>query len=141
MSETLYDQAIIEAAKSTDHAGRLEQPSGTATTDNPLCGDRITLDLVAEDGRITHLAHKTRGCLLTKAAAALLASHSEGMKLDEAAALRAAARAYIEGESDAAPFPALAMMAPVKAVKSRHDCVTIAFDALAEAADQAASKP
>jgi NifU-like protein involved in Fe-S cluster formation len=28
-------------------------------------------------------------------------------------------------------------MAPVKVVKSRHDCVTIAFDALAEAAERA----
>lgn len=138
MAEDLYNQAIIAAAKAVDHAGRLEAPDGTATTDNPLCGDRVTLDLHARDGRITGIAHKTRGCLLTRAAAALVSRHAEGLPLGETRALQAAARAYLDGETDTPPFPELAVMAPVKAVKSRHDCVTIAFDALAEAAAKAA---
>lgn len=134
MSETLYNQAIIAAAKATDHAGRLPNASASATADNPLCGDRVTLDLEAHAGRIARIAHKTRGCLLTKAAATLLAAHAEGLPLDRAEALRLATKAWLEGEVDTPPFPELAVMAPVKAVKSRHDCVTIAFDALAEAA-------
>lgn len=138
MAEELYNQAIIAAAKAMDHAGRLETPDGTATADNPLCGDRVTLDLQARDGRITGIAHKTRGCLLTRAAAALLSRHAEGMALADAAALAAAARSYLKGQTDTPPFPELALMAPVRAVKSRHDCVTIAFDALAEAAGKAA---
>ena len=138
MAEDLYNQAIIEAAKATDHAGRLEAPDGTATADNPLCGDRVTVDLKNRDGRISAVAHKTRGCLLTRAAAALVSRHAEGMALAEAGALAATARAYLEGETDIPPFPELGLMAPVRAVKSRHDCVTIAFDALAEAAGKAA---
>jgi nitrogen fixation NifU-like protein len=137
MTEELYNQAIIEAAKATDHAGRLEAPDGTATADNPLCGDRVTLDLKSRDGCITEIAHKTRGCLLTRAAAALLSRHAEGLPLAKARALEITARAYLDGESDTPPFPELAVMAPVKAVRSRHDCVTIAFDALAEAAEKA----
>lgn len=138
MSETLYNQAIIEAGRDTRHAGRLEAPDGTATADNPLCGDRVTLDLQAESGHIARIAHKTRGCLLTKASAALVADRCQGLPLDEASALAARAKAYLEGENDQPPFPELGVMAPVKAVKSRHDCVTIAFDALAEAAREAA---
>ena len=137
MTETLYNQAIIEAGKDKAHTGRLENPDATATADNPLCGDRVTLDLEAQGGTITNLTHATRGCLLTKAAAALLARHAHGRPLGEAEALQRAAKAYLEGESDEPPFPELAVMAPVKAVKSRHDCVTIAFDALAEAAASA----
>ena len=139
MTETLYNRAIIEAGKDTAHTGRLDHPSGTATADNPLCGDRITLDLEAKGGTITDLSHTTRGCLLTKAAAALLTRHARGRPLAEAQALQAAAKAYLEGERNEPPFPELAVMAPVKAVKSRHDCVTIAFDALAEAARKATS--
>ena len=134
MTQSLYNEAIIEAGKDKTHAGRLDHPDATATADNPLCGDRVTLDLRAENGAITDVAHTTRGCLLTKAAAALLASHARGRPLATARALQAAARAYLEGESNEPPFPELAVMAPVKTVKSRHDCVTIAFDALADAA-------
>jgi nitrogen fixation NifU-like protein len=83
---------------------------------------------------MAEIRHKTRGCLLTRAAANLLARHAEGLDLEAAAALRADARGWLEGETDQPPFPALEPMAPVRAVKSRHDCVTIAFDALAEAA-------
>ncbi|MEZ5861777.1 MAG: iron-sulfur cluster assembly scaffold protein, partial [Geminicoccaceae bacterium] len=76
MNEALYNRAIIEAARDKRHAGRLEHPGGTATTDNPLCGDRVTLDLEGEAGRVAAVAHKTRGCLLTQAAASLLAAHA-----------------------------------------------------------------
>ncbi len=139
MSESLYNQAIIEAGRDTRHAGRLEAPDGTATADNPLCGDRVTLDLRADNGVITRIAQKTRGCLLTKAAAALLAERCQGLPLGDATELAAQAKAYLEGERQEPPFPELGVMAPVKAVKSRHDCVTIAFDALADAAAQAAA--
>lgn len=140
MNEALYNQAIIQAARDKSHAGRLAHPSGTATTDNPLCGDRVTLDLEGDSGRITAVAHKTRGCLLTQAAASLLAAHILGHRVDEAAPLRGAIRAYLDGTAEEPPFPELAMLAPVRAVKSRHDCVTIAFDALAEAAAQLATE-
>jgi nitrogen fixation NifU-like protein len=134
MSEDLYNEAIIAAAKSDNHAGRLDHPSASATADNPLCGDRVTVDLEAADAVIRRIGHKTRGCLLTRAAASLLTSHVEGRSLQEAAALEKAARAWLTGDRDAPPFPELAVMAPVKKVKSRHDCVTIAFTALADAA-------
>ena len=134
MQDDLYNKAIIEAAKSQDHAGRLDQPAASATANNPLCGDRVTLDLETNDGRIGRIRHKTRGCLLTRAAANLIAAHAEGHALAEAATLQAKVRAWLDGETDEPPFPELSSMSPVKAVRSRHDCVTIAFDALAEAA-------
>ncbi len=134
MSEELYNKAIIEAAKSDAHAGRLDHPAASATADNPLCGDRVTLDLDVDDDRMGPIRHKTRGCLLTRAAASLLAAHAEGRPLAEAAALQLSARAWLDGKAAEPPFAALAALSPVRAVKSRHDCVTIAFDALAEAA-------
>lgn len=140
MNEALYNRAIIEAARDKSHAGRLDNPASTATTDNPLCGDRVTLDLEGEAGRIVAIAHKTRGCLLTQAAASLLAAHALGRGVDEAAPLREAIRTYLDGTAEEPPFPELAILAPVRAVKSRHDCVTIAFDALAEAAAQLATE-
>ena len=105
MTDTLYNQAIIDAGKDKAHTGRLENPDATATADNPLCGDRVTLDLEAQGGIITNLTHTTRGCLLTKAAAALLTRHCQGLPLSEARALQKAAKAYLEGETASAPVP------------------------------------
>ncbi|MCB1832693.1 MAG: iron-sulfur cluster assembly scaffold protein, partial [Geminicoccaceae bacterium] len=61
MSEDLYQEALVAMAKSGVGAGRLEAPDGTATADNPLCGDRVTVDVRMDGDRVQELAHKTRG--------------------------------------------------------------------------------
>ncbi|MEZ5824305.1 MAG: iron-sulfur cluster assembly scaffold protein [Geminicoccaceae bacterium] len=139
MSQDLYQQALVELAKSGTGAGRLDKADGTATADNPLCGDRVTLDLTLSEGRVDDLAHKTRGCLLTQAAAAWVGCQVPGMGKAEAAALREQVRQWLAGEKEKAP-EGFDIMAPVRTVKSRHDCVLIAFEALGEALKQAAGK-
>lgn len=135
MSGDLYDAAIVAAARAKVGAGRLEAATRSVTCDNPLCGDRVTLDLALADGRVDALAHKTRGCLLTQAAASVLAEHATGR---DAAALRGLhdqVRAMLR-DGAPPPWPALAMFQPVRAVPSRFECVLLPFRALGEALDE-----
>jgi nitrogen fixation NifU-like protein len=132
MSDSIYNDAIVAAARDRSHAGRLGDADRSATCDNPLCGDRVTLDLTLADGRIGRLGHKTRGCLLTEASAAIVARHAAGLAPDEAATLLSQVRGYLAGNA-APPWQELAMFEPVRAVYSRHECVLLPFEALAEA--------
>lgn len=129
MNDALYDQAIIAEARSKTGAGRLEAPTVTAECDNPLCGDRITVDLAVQDGAISDLAHKTRGCLLTQASASLLARYAKGGDVAAAGELRAAIEAFLKGQED----ERFAILTPVRNAKSRWDCVPLPFQALADA--------
>jgi nitrogen fixation NifU-like protein len=129
MNDALYDQAIIAEARSRTGAGRLEAPTVTAECDNPLCGDRITVDLAVQGGAISDLAHKTRGCLLTQASASLLARYAKGGDVAAARELRAAIDAFLKGQED----ERFAILTPVRNAKSRWDCVTLPFQALADA--------
>ncbi|WP_159715763.1 iron-sulfur cluster assembly scaffold protein [Geminicoccus flavidas] len=129
MNDALYDQAIIAEARSRTGAGRLDAPTVTAECDNPLCGDRITVDLAVQDGAISDLAHKTRGCLLTQASASLLARYAKGGDVAAAGELRAAIDAFLKGQED----ERFAILTPVRNAKSRWDCVTLPFQALADA--------
>lgn len=133
MSE-LYDQRILELARSKRAVGRLEHADATATADNPLCGDRVTIDLAGDTAAIRELAQKTRGCLLTRAAAAVVADSAGSLSPSDLAALALAVRRFLEGGGEP-PLPALEAFRPVREVKSRHDCVAIAFDALARAGE------
>jgi nitrogen fixation NifU-like protein len=137
MSEALYNERIIGEAKAGIGAGRLEAPTVSVRCDNPLCGDRTTLELAIEGGRIARAAHQTRGCLLTRAAASVLARHLEGAEPGTLAGVRAAVEAILKGGGEAAPWPELAMFAPVAAVRSRHECVLLPFRALEEALSEA----
>ncbi len=139
MSEELYHHAIKELAQAAHGAGRLPSPSASARLDNPLCGDRITLDLSIADGRLLALGHDTRGCLLCRAAASLLGRDAPGQTLAGLAAAEAEITALLQGQAAApAHWPALAIFSPVAAYRSRHGCVTLAFRALRSALNDCA---
>lgn len=135
MSGDLYDAAIVAAARAKVGAGRLEAPTHSVACDNPLCGDRVTLDLVLDGSSVRALAHKTRGCLLTQAAASVVAELAAGKDVAELRGLHERVRAMLR-DGAPPPWPALSMFQPVGAVPSRFECVLLPFRALSEALEE-----
>lgn len=133
MSAELYHRIIVETAKETAKAARLETADVTVEEDNPLCGDRILLDLLVRDGKVAAVGHSTRGCLLTRAAAVVLARRAPGCSAKELGDAIASLHALLEKGEGPPLWSELAMFAPVQAVKSRHECVLLPFRALARA--------
>jgi nitrogen fixation protein NifU and related proteins len=136
MNDDLYQQTIIDRAKAATGAGRLDSPQVSVTVDNPLCGDRITLDLAMRDGRVGEVAHKVRGCLLCQAAASVIGEHAPGCTSQDLRATMASVATLLRGE-DITGWPDLQVFRPVVPYKSRHECVLLPFPALTEALDQA----
>jgi nitrogen fixation NifU-like protein len=132
MSDELYQARIVALAKSKAGAGKLAAPTKSVRRDNPLCGDRVTIDVRVEDGRIAEIAHQVRGCLLCQASAVALASTAVGRDAAGVAELRHDAERAIGRESGKAhdPFDAFE---PVANHKSRHECVLLPFEALKDA--------
>lgn len=129
MSDALYHDRIVALAKSRVGAGRLSDPTASARRDNPLCGDRVTMDVRLDgQGRIAELAHQVRGCALCQASAVALTSRAQGQAAADVPRLRAEIQAVLDGTS--AGEGDFAAFAPVKAYRSRHDCVTLPFEAL-----------
>jgi nitrogen fixation protein NifU and related proteins len=133
VSEALYHEALVARARAAFGKGRLAEPNGTATVDNPLCGDRVTLDVAVKDGRVSEVAHQVRGCLLCEAAAATIAEFCRGATRAELDAATAAARGLM-AEGGTAGRPYLEIFRPVHTAKSRRDCVLLPFEALQRAA-------
>ncbi|HZP97959.1 MAG TPA: iron-sulfur cluster assembly scaffold protein [Reyranella sp.] len=132
MSDQLYQDRIVALAKAKIGAGKLADPTKSARRDNPLCGDRVTIDVRLQDGRIAGIAHQVRGCLLCQASASALASVAVGKGAGEIEALRHDAERAVGREpgSAAAPFDAFT---PVADHKSRQECVLLPFEALKDA--------
>ena len=134
---SLYHQAIVKTARAAIGAGRLPQADGSSMVDNPLCGDRVTVDVCLEAGRVTSVGHVVRGCLLCEAAAALIAEESIGETADELRCIVESVESMLVSE----PPPALAwtsldMFSPVRGYKSRHLCVLLPFQALLGALEE-----
>jgi nitrogen fixation NifU-like protein len=138
VSEALYHAALVARARNAFGKGRLSDAAGSATVDNPLCGDRVTLDLAVKDGRIEAIAHHVRGCLLCEAAAATIAEFCRGSGKEELDAIARAARKLMAEGGDVEPrWQCLEIFRPVHAAKSRRDCVLLPFEALKRAASAA----
>ena len=92
MSDQLYQERIVALAKAKTGAGKLESPTKSVRRDNPLCGDRVTIDVRLADGKIAEIAHQVRGCLLCQASASALAAVAVGRDAAGIAALASAIR-------------------------------------------------
>jgi nitrogen fixation protein NifU and related proteins len=134
-AEAIYHEALVRLARDAAGAGRLDAPAASATVDNPLCGDRVTVEVRVEAGRIASLAHRVRGCVLCQASASLLGRMGPGSTPAEVEAARAALIALLEAGAAAPPgrFAELSVFEPVRAVRSRHRCALLPFEALREA--------
>jgi nitrogen fixation NifU-like protein len=140
--DALYHDELVRLAREARGSGRLDPPSAAGTLDNPLCGDRVTMEVRLEAGRIAALAHRVRGCILCEAAASFLGGAAPGRSPAEVREGRDLLAALLAGAQAAAgPWSGLSVFEPVRAVKSRHRCVLLAFDALAEALALAEVQP
>lgn len=133
MSDQIYQERIVALAKAKTGAGKLASPTKSARRDNPLCGDRVTIDVRLDDqGKIAEIAHQVRGCLLCQASASALSSVAVGRDAAGVAAVRHDAERALGREEGEAGEP-FAAFAPVRAHKSRQDCVLLPFEALKDA--------
>ncbi len=138
MSEALYHAALVDRARAAFGKGRLPDAIGSATIDNPLCGDRVTLDLSVTDGHVAAIGHQVRGCILCEASAATIAEFCRGSGKAELDSIAAAARKLMVEGGDLEPqWRCLEIFRPVHQAKSRRDCVLLPFEALARAASAA----
>ena len=132
--DDLYQDKIMALAHDEARAGRMDSPDATATVDNPLCGDRVTIDLRLEDGRISEITHHVRGCVLCQASAAALGAKAVGETRESLAKAEGSLRDMLKGA--AAPsgeWAAFDAFTPVAAHKSRHTSVLLPIDANDEA--------
>jgi len=133
MNDQLYQDRIVALAKAKTGAGKLATPTKSARRDNPLCGDRVTIDVRLDgQGRIAEIAHQVRGCLLCQASASALAAVAVGRDAEGISAVRRDAERAIGREAGVAEEPFSAFV-PVASHKSRQECVLLPFEALKEA--------
>jgi nitrogen fixation NifU-like protein len=86
--DDLYREQILDRYKHPRMRGTLDPHDYTYEDDNPLCGDRIRIDLrVGDDGRVAQAAFSGSGCAISQASADLLTEAVVGKSLDEVKSL------------------------------------------------------
>ena len=140
--DSLYQDAIKQFAQAAHGHGTLENATGEAKLNNPLCGDRVRMQVALDAGRIAAIAHETKGCLLCRAAASLLGARAAGLNAAELDATTRTLEAMLkEPAMPPTTWPELAMFRPARAYPSRHKCALLPFHALQAALRAADAAP
>lgn len=79
------DPRYLDHFQNPRHATRLEDPDVEVSTENPVCGDELTLGLRVREGRIEDLGFRARGCSGSIASASALCELVLGQPLAFAA--------------------------------------------------------
>ena len=137
----LYQEVILDHNKRPRNFGTLDQPSRTARGHNPLCGDRLTLQLVLEGDRIAQVAFEGSGCAISKASASLMTEAIKGHTVAEAESLFSRFHELVTTPPD---LPAkteglgkLAVFAGVREFPARVKCASLAWHTLKNAVEAA----
>jgi nitrogen fixation protein NifU and related proteins len=80
----LYGDVIAEHFRRPRNQGSLESPDASHEDVNPLCGDRIRIELKLQGGRVAVARFRGDACMIAIAAASLLTVMVEGLPLEDA---------------------------------------------------------
>ncbi|HYS09831.1 MAG TPA: iron-sulfur cluster assembly scaffold protein [Myxococcales bacterium] len=84
MSAPLYGDVVADHARNPRNRGALESPDLVREGANPLCGDRVRIELRIAGERIEAVRFQAEACMVTIAAASMLSGMLSGAPLSRA---------------------------------------------------------
>ena len=124
--DDLYRDYILEHYRRPHNFGVLEAPSASYEGANPLCGDRITMQLTVADGVVSEVGFTGRGCAISQASASLLTDEIRGKPVADVTAFGAADLLDLLG---------------IEISPARLKCAMLSFDSLQHLLDELGLKP
>jgi len=133
--DDLYREVLLDHSKRPRNRGDLPSPPAVVGRgDNPLCGDRVAVSVVVEDGVVSDIRFDGEGCAISTASASVMTGLVRGKTVDEALGLFDRFHAMLASEPTGEDPPAaMAAFEGVRRFPMRVKCATLAWHALADA--------
>jgi nitrogen fixation NifU-like protein len=74
----LYREQILDHYRNPRNQGTLDPNDGSYEDTNPLCGDRVRMDIRRDGDTITDIRFSGRGCAISQASASMLTELVKG---------------------------------------------------------------
>lgn len=131
----LYRETIVEHAVRPVGFEAEIQANRSAERYNPLCGDRIEVQLRIEGDEVEAIAFRGEACAICMASASLLCAHQAGRPVADLEAANAWLEQALKGDSGSRPIEALLPLLGVRAYPSRVRCALLPWEAAIKALD------
>jgi NifU-like protein involved in Fe-S cluster formation len=138
MNDALYSSEILRLAAEIPQIGRLDRADACARRVSRLCGSAVEVSVRLENDRIADIGLEVKACALGQASASVLGANAIGASIDEIRAAREALAAMLRGGPvPEGRFAGLAALKSARDYPARHASIRLAFEAAAEACDNA----
>lgn len=130
--QALYQEVLLDHYRSPRNRGHLAAVTGRAEGHNPLCGDRIAVEVDVQGERLQGVAFDGAGCAISTASASLMTEAVAGRTATEINLLFEQFRKAVTGDpqADLEPLGKLAVLCGVKDFPMRVKCATLAWHTL-----------
>ena len=138
----LYQEVILDHSRQPRNFRRPDHANREAKGDNPLCGDKVTVFLTVDDGKVTDVGFQGRGCAISMASASLMTEIVKGKSEAEARALFESFHDEMTGKSAchgaaAGELDKLTVLSGVREYPMRVKCATLSWHTLMAALNNA----
>ncbi len=141
MIDDLYQEVIIDHSKKPRNFGPMEHCSAKAEGFNPLCGDRLTLQLKLENDIVQDARFVGNGCAISMASASLMTESLKGKTRQEAEALFHKFHLLLTTDTGKTEdLGKLAVFSGVREYPARVKCATLAWHTLHAALESSPEK-
>ena len=126
----LYQEIILDHYKKPRNAGLIEQPSCSATGDNPLCGDKIAVTVKMKGDTLEDIRWKGAGCAISTASASLMSEAVKGKSKADIGSLFDRFHAMVTGTGPSDGLDKLEVFSGVSEFPVRVKCASLAWHTL-----------
>lgn len=81
--DDLYRELIIDHYQHPHNHGTIDHADISYEDTNPLCGDKVRIDMKVRDGIVEDVKFSGKGCAISQASASMLTDEIKGKSLDE----------------------------------------------------------
>jgi nitrogen fixation protein NifU and related proteins len=128
----LYRDVILDHNRKPRNFGHLEHADTHADGHNPLCGDRLTIELKMNGDRVEDVRFEGKGCAISTASASLMTEAIKGKDRATIGDLFTRVHTLLT-DQNAAPSPELGKLAALSGVRefpARVKCASLCWHTL-----------
>lgn len=127
----LYQEIIIDHGKQPRNVGTLANANYSQTGHNPLCGDKLKLFILEQNGVVQAVQFEGSGCAISVASASLMTEAVKGKSIAEIETLfQSFYHLVTEGKESEIDIGKLTVFSGVAEFPVRVKCATLAWHTL-----------
>ncbi|WP_458463263.1 Fe-S cluster assembly sulfur transfer protein SufU [Paenibacillus sp.] len=135
--DDLYRRVIMDHYKNPRNRGTFDNDAVTVNLNNPTCGDRISLQIMLQDGIVQDAKYTGEGCSISMSSASMMTEAVKGKTMEQALDIANRFSSLMKGEEvDFDDYEDLEALSGVNKFPARIKCATLAWNALRKGIDE-----